>query len=289
VLAGRCADPPLPRSADASFADPLFSLAFDTTGFGSENSTLEYSILSAILAAPTSSSSSLASLDPLDLDAAARGPSPPPLTPSPPFPLGLGLDSRMSPEPYAIGLLDGAFGGVAPAPELEGSPEPYMQGLHDAVFSPLDPLPLPLELELELALAGGGDADIGGYRAPAPDYARAESPVLAVTPAETVSSSSDGTRSPRKSRGGRRVVRDATDAVVRGAQAALASPHTPHMAVALRLADALVPPAAPDVYARVTAAFDYTGGYHALMKHLHIRCARPLPPAFGALEFTWAG
>jgi hypothetical protein len=284
--------------------DPYFA-ALDSA-FGSESSTLEYSILSAILGSSTGS--------PLDLDLDNSGSTldmelalpPENLSSSHTRHLFSGLDSRMSPEPYALGLLHSDLGAGPGMPgsigePLEGSPEPYMQGLHDAVFSPLEPLP-PLELGLSVTdLDGGvggmigvpgmiinGDMDSipAAYRGA---LSRAESPVqvLSCSPGETVS----GAPSPKKGRNGcggksksGAKVRTPSSlangtglgtATLDPSAAVLASPNAPHLSVAL--VDALhsgpAPPSPPegaaDVYTRVTSAFDYTTGYHALMRHLH--------------------
>jgi PAS domain-containing protein len=280
---------------------------FEPGVFGSESSNLEYSILSAILGSAGASldvdgSLSLDSMDAISLDLNRTSDSP----------IFSGMDSRMSPEPYAMGLLGGSLGARPGLPgsigePLEGSPEPYMQGLHDAVFSPLDPLP-PMDLAMGLeALSQGistGEDDlcdlegIVGYKA---SFSRAESPIMAVTPGETMSL----VNSPKRGKGKGRAktisgsaaaasalarsrlstppqtlppppfARTNSTAILDPIAAVLASPNAPHLSVSLHAADALGARTAPDVYARTTSAFDYTTGYHALMRHLHAKFSKP--------------
>lgn len=164
--------------------------------------------------------------------------------------LGTGLDSRVSPEPYAIGLLDAR-------PELrrdrafEGSPEPYMESLHYDVFAPFATLSGP----------DVGGPDEAGYRSVGP-YSRADSPQLSVPPSETTL---DGRRMPAD--GGFLI-----PATFRESGCGLLTPPLSHASTSPRTEGAVVLSAKGDsVYDRVTAAYDYTEGYHALMKYLPSR------------------
>jgi hypothetical protein len=262
-LSNAIADSSIPLLAEPfATADPLFNLSFDPTlAFTSEASSLEYTILSAILGnpapdgdginqPPTLSLDALESLDAaLEAAAAAAGG----------ISTGTGLDSRVSPEPYAIGLLErpGASSVVSGiAPRLEGSPEPYMEGLHDAVFF----APLTGPDSRRNTIVDGDDSSRG---IEAPFTSRAESPVLSLAPSDLdgCRTAADGFLIPVN--GGLPTPPLSTQTSPRTADAA------PVAAVTAAAASAVTTGAS--VYDRVTVPYDYTEGYHALMKHLPSR------------------
>lgn len=223
--------------------DPIFNLPFDPTlAFGSEAANLEYSILSAILGNPDATSPLLEG----------------------------GISSRVSPEPYAIGLVEGALGAPAPGVALiEGSPEPYMQGLHESVFSPLEqPLALPPP-DIEDPLSSLTSYHSG-------PFSRAESPQLSITPSDTTL---DG---PRRAHDDFLGLGVESDLILRrvdtstppspisvssgsGSQSGWEGAPTARRALGKR----------SSVYENVTVAYDYTPGYHALMKYLPDRWVSP--------------
>lgn len=141
-----------------------------------------------------------------------------------------------------------------------------MQGLHESVFSPL---------QAPLALGSSADAEalaLAGYRSG--PYSRADSPQLSITPSETTL---DGRRV-HDDFLGLGAVGESVGALIR--RTAPSTPPSPlSVSSGSQESRECVAPRAPgkrrSVYEKVTAAYDYTPGYHALMKYLPERWVPP--------------
>ncbi|KAG1715748.1 hypothetical protein ID866_1416 [Astraeus odoratus] len=224
---------PAPPPEPFSANDPLFNITFDPNfAFGSEAANLEYSILSAILGNPSPPDS-------------ANAPSP-----QPPIPSGL-QSSTWSPEPLH----------AQPQYSQSGTTNPYSSGFGDH-------LPVPPS-DTALTTSQSSPSFISTY---SPTQGSTD---LQYPPSydQVQASQVAGSTRPVPPRYARDVVNSAPAVMVRapsketGSQSLVSSSHTspsPANSTHANSSDHHSP-------LNVTAPYDYTEGYHFLMKHLPTR------------------